>query len=64
MGARLDPSRTYFEVGKHLLEPQSKYKQLNGTDAKGYLDKAEQLFREMGLEKDLDELERVRSDLA
>jgi class 3 adenylate cyclase/tetratricopeptide (TPR) repeat protein len=60
LGARPDLSRTYFEVGKRLLEPQSKYKQLNGIDAKGYLDKAEELFREMRLEHDLDELERVR----
>jgi class 3 adenylate cyclase len=63
LGARPDLSRTYFEVGKRLLEPQSKYKQLNGIDAKGYLEKAERLFREMGLEHDLDELERVRSQM-
>jgi class 3 adenylate cyclase/tetratricopeptide (TPR) repeat protein len=60
LGARPDLSRTYFEVGRHLLEPHSKYKQLNGIDAKGYLEKAEILFKEMGLEHDLDELERVR----
>jgi len=63
LGARPDLSRTYFEVGKRLLEPQSKYEQLNGIDAKGYLDKAEKLFREMGLEHDLDELERVRLEM-
>ena len=61
LGARPDLSRTYFEVGKHLLEPQSKYKQLNGIDAKGYLEKAEILFKDMGLEKDLDDLDKVRS---
>ncbi|MBI4966363.1 MAG: AAA family ATPase [Desulfomonile tiedjei] len=60
LGARPDLSRTYFEVGKSLLEPQSKYKQLNGIDANGYLEKAETLFKEMGLERDLEELERVR----
>lgn len=63
LGARPDLSRTYFEVGKRLLEPQSKYKQLNGIDAKGYLEKAEILFKDMGLEKDLDDLERVRSQI-
>jgi hypothetical protein len=63
LGARPDLSRTYFEVGKHLLEPHSKYQQLNGIDANGYLEKAEKLFREMELEHDLDELERVRLEM-
>ena len=61
LGARPDLSRTYFEVGKRLLEPQSKYKQLNGIDAKGYLEKARVLFEEMDLKQDLDDLERVTS---
>jgi hypothetical protein len=59
LGARPDLSRTYFEVGKRLLEPQSKYKQLNGIEAKGYLEKAGILFEEMGLERDLDDLDRL-----
>jgi tetratricopeptide (TPR) repeat protein len=63
LGARPDLSRTYFEVGRHLLEPQSKYRQLNRIDANGYLEKAEKLFRDMGLEHDLDELERVRQGM-
>ena len=62
LGARPDLSRTYFEVGKQLLEPQSKYKELNGIEAKGYLEKAGILFEEMGLERDLDDLERLKSD--
>ncbi len=63
LGARPDLSRTYFQVGKRLLEPQTKYRQLNGIDANGYLEKAEKLFGEMGLEHDLDELERVRLEM-
>ncbi|MFN2302239.1 MAG: hypothetical protein ACK2TV_00775, partial [Anaerolineales bacterium] len=59
--ARPDLSRTYFEVGKRLLEPHSKYKKLNGIDAKGYLDKARVLFEEMELKRDLDELDRITS---
>jgi len=58
LGARVDLSRTYFEVGKHLLEPQSKTKHLNGIDGKGYLEKARILFIEMDLQRDLDELDR------
>jgi class 3 adenylate cyclase/tetratricopeptide (TPR) repeat protein len=63
LGARPDLSRTYFEVGKHLLKPESKYKHLNGIDANGYLEKAGILFEEMGLERDLEDLERVRMGL-
>jgi hypothetical protein len=59
LGARPDLSRTYLEVGKRLLEPQSKYKELNGIDAQGYLEKARAMFEEMGLEQDLDELDRI-----
>ena len=62
LGARPDLSRTYFEVGKRLLEPQSNYKQLNGIDAKSYLKKARVLFEEMGLERDLDDLDRLKAD--
>jgi tetratricopeptide (TPR) repeat protein len=56
LGARPDLSRTYFEVGKHLMEPKSKYKELNGIDARAYLEKARVLFVEMELQKDLDNL--------
>jgi tetratricopeptide (TPR) repeat protein len=59
LGGRLELSRTYFEVGKRLLEPNSKYKDLNGITANGYLEKAKTLFQEMDLQHDLDELDRV-----
>lgn len=59
LGARPDLSRTYFEVGKWLLEPESKYKQLNGIDSKDYLENARTMFEEMGLERDLDQLDRI-----
>ena len=62
LGARPDLSRTHFEVGKRLLEPQSKHKELNGIEAKGYLEKAGILFEEMGLERDLDDLDRLKAD--
>ena len=59
LGARPDLSRTYFEVGKRLLEPNSKYKELNGITAEEYLNKAKTLFIEMDLQWDLDELDKV-----
>jgi class 3 adenylate cyclase/tetratricopeptide (TPR) repeat protein len=61
LGARLELSRTYFEVGKRLLEPESKHKELNGIKAEKYLDKARILFEEMDLQWDLDELNRLAS---
>ncbi|MBC2713945.1 MAG: AAA family ATPase [Desulfobacteraceae bacterium] len=59
LGARLELSRTYFEVGKRLLEPNSKYKELNNITAEEYLEKARTLFEEMELQWDLDELDKV-----
>ena len=59
LGARLELSRTYFEVGKRLLESKSKYKKLNGVGAEAYLEKARVLFEEMDLGWDLEELSRV-----
>lgn len=49
-----------MEVGKHLLEPKNKFKELNGISATEYLNKAETLFREMDLQCDLEQLEQVR----
>jgi len=57
--ARLELSRTYFEVGKRLLEPESKYKSLNSIKAEEYLEKARAMFEEMDLQYDLDELDKV-----
>ncbi len=57
---RLELSRTYYEVGKRLLEPTSKYKELDGIKAEEYLEKARTMFEEMDLQWDLDELEKFR----
>jgi class 3 adenylate cyclase len=59
LGARPDLSRTYFEMGKRMLGADSKYRELNGIKAESYLEKARLLFEEMGLKRDLDELDRI-----
>ena len=59
LGAKIELSRTYLEVGKHLLEPNSKTKDLNGITAGEYLEKARTLFEEMDLQWDLDELDKL-----
>jgi tetratricopeptide (TPR) repeat protein len=62
LGARLELSRAYFEIGKRLLEPNSKHSMLNGIKAEDYLERARMLFEEMDLPWDLDELSRVPRD--
>ena len=59
LGARLELSRTYFEVGKRLLEADSRVKALNGIEADAYLERARLLFKEMDLQWDLEQLERA-----
>jgi tetratricopeptide (TPR) repeat protein len=59
LGARLELSRTYMEIGKRLLEEKSRYKELNGISAEQYLEKAKTMFQDMDLQWDLEELERV-----
>jgi tetratricopeptide (TPR) repeat protein len=61
LGAKIELSRTYFEVGKRLLEANSKFKELDGMTAEDYLEKARVMFEEMDLQWDLDELEKVRA---
>jgi hypothetical protein len=61
LDASLELSRTYMEVGKRLLGPESKYKELNGLEAEEYLDKAKTMFEEMDLHWDIDELERLNA---
>ena len=57
---RLELSRTFYEVGKRLLEPKSKYKELDSIKADEYLEKARTMFDEMDLQWDLQELEKLR----
>jgi hypothetical protein len=59
LGSNPDLARTYFEVGKQLLSPHSKFKKLNGISAKKYLNKATELFEEFDLQWDLNEAEKV-----
>jgi tetratricopeptide (TPR) repeat protein len=59
LDARLDLLRTYFQVGKCLLRPDSKYHCVAGLKPEESLEKAKGLIEEMDLEWDLEELERV-----
>ena len=59
LSARPDLSRAYFEIGKALIDPKCNYKEWNGMSAQDYLDKARILFKEMNLQYDLDELDKI-----
>ena len=61
LGARLELSRTYMEVGKHFLEPNSKYKEINGITVEEYLEKVRTIFQEMDQQWGLDDLDKVRA---
>jgi tetratricopeptide (TPR) repeat protein len=52
-------SRTHFEIGKRLSEPNSPYRELNGISAAEYLNKAKTMFKEMDLQWDLEQLEHA-----
>lgn len=57
-GANLELSRTYFEVGKFLSDPNVRYNEMNGLPAAYYLEKAEAMFEKMDLQWDLGELRK------
>jgi tetratricopeptide (TPR) repeat protein len=56
MGASLELSRTYFEVGKRLFEGASNFSELNKIKRKDYLLKARSAFKAMDLQQDLKDL--------
>ena len=62
LGAHPDLSRTYFKVGKHLLGPNTKYKDLNGIGARGFFTKARKFFKDMDMKQDLKELDKISLD--
>lgn len=56
MGTRPELARTYFEVGKRLMEITSRHRELNGIKAEEYLQKAKSMFEDMDLKWDLEQI--------
>ena len=56
LGARLELSRAYLEIGKCLQEPQSKFRMIERMSAEELIRKAHVMFREVGLQPDLEEM--------
>jgi class 3 adenylate cyclase/tetratricopeptide (TPR) repeat protein len=59
LGARPELARTYREVAAALLENDGDAAQLDGMDAQGYVDAAQDLFAAMGLAWDRERLEAI-----
>jgi hypothetical protein len=53
LGARLELSRTFWEVSRRLSEENSRFSNLGGISGEQYKDRARSMFREMNLEWDL-----------
>lgn len=62
LGAHLELSRTYFEIGKRLSESKSKYNELQGIKTKEFLKMARSLFEKLSLHRDLYEFDRIFED--
>jgi len=62
LGARLELSRTYFEIGKRLrTASETSLSRPHGLSAEEYLEKARVMFEEMDLQWDLEQLEKIAS---
>jgi len=59
LGARLELSRTYFEIGKRLRGSGEKQRLSKEIKVEAPLEKAREMFEEMGLHWDLEELDQV-----
>jgi class 3 adenylate cyclase/tetratricopeptide (TPR) repeat protein len=61
LGDRVELARTHMEIGKRLLEKKSRLHGLDGVEPEAYLEKARIPFEQMGLDWDLDELDKMRA---
>jgi class 3 adenylate cyclase/tetratricopeptide (TPR) repeat protein len=59
LGARLELSRVHLEVGRRLSADPARYEALFGISAAAQLEKARAAFEPMGLQWDLNELDRA-----
>ncbi|MBW1894171.1 MAG: recombinase family protein [Deltaproteobacteria bacterium] len=58
-GALAEFERHLIRERKRLLSTNSEYKECRGMSGQYYLDKARNIFQEMGLQYDLDELDKI-----
>ncbi len=58
--ARPEMARTYLEVARRLADEKSRIGQINGIGAEGFFQKAQHIFTELDMRRDLAELGRAR----
>jgi len=63
MDAKPELARTYSEVGIRLLDQTSEQEELNGIGAEEYIEKARNIFEDLGLQWDLEQLDRFTSNI-
>ena len=61
LGDRVELARTHMEIGKRLLEKKSTFRDLDGVEPVAYLEKARIPCEQMGLDWDLDELDKIKA---
>jgi hypothetical protein len=59
LGARVECARIYMEIGRRCREMKTKNLKINGIGPDEYLKRARILFEEMGLQQDLDQLDKI-----
>ena len=59
MKARLSLAKCYLNIGSHLIREESKFGELDNISAAGYLEKAEELYTDMGLRWDNDKIKKL-----
>ena len=59
LGARLELARTYFQIGRRLLQSGGRKPSLKGIEAEEYLKRSKSMFEHMNLKWDLEHFERL-----
>ncbi len=59
---RVELARTHMEIGKRLLETKSRFRDLDGVEPEAYLEKARIPCEQMGLDWDMDELDKIKGN--
>jgi class 3 adenylate cyclase len=61
LGDRVELARTHMEIGKRLLEKKSRFRELDGVEPEAYLEKARISLEQIGLDWDMDELDKIKA---
>ncbi len=60
-GAHIELAKTHMEIGKRLLEKESRFSGINNFTAEKHIEKAKSLFEELGLTEELGQLDKIKA---